>query len=158
MYEEALLPPSLWLTVDAQCTKQMVAIISDSSKISDDEHPKDKAYNQMQNWGYWLENLITLSLGEEGNHDIVTSKSQKKKKGGGGRGSSSALYYEQFIRVCLFTQQRLISLSPSCSLSLPFTTFNSASFAWLAWGICIYVIQASAKVTDGAITMGKQCS
>lgn len=95
MYEEALLPPSLWLTVDTHLVHEANGCNYplESSKISNDEHPKDEVYNWMRKWGYWVENLITLSLGEEGNHDIVTSKSQKQKRGWGERTEGALLLF-----------------------------------------------------------------
>lgn len=115
MYEEALLLPSLWLTVVTHLLHEANGCNYplDSSEISNDEYPKDEVYNWMQKWAYCVENFITLSLGEEGNHDIMTSKSQKQKKGGGGRTEGALLLFimEQFIRVHLFTEQHLISLT-----------------------------------------------
>lgn len=163
MYEEALLPPSLWLTVDTHLMHKANGCNYplDSSGISSDEHPQDEACNWMQKWGYCVENCITLSLGEEGNHDIETSKSQKQKRGGGReqRELFCSLLWAAHSRTSL--RRAALNLSLCLPLVVPppsFPTFNSASFAWLAWGICIYVIQASAEVTDGAITMRKQCS
>lgn len=85
----------------------------DSSEISNDEHPDDEAYNWIQKCGCCVENFNHFVPGERGKSrlcDFQIAKTKKKKGvGGENRGSSSALYYEQFIRIHLFTEQHLIS-------------------------------------------------
>lgn len=47
MYEEALLPPQFWLTVDTHLVHEANGCNYplDSSEISNDEHPKDEMYD-----------------------------------------------------------------------------------------------------------------